>query len=254
MIVRVVKVGGNQLDSAEWLAELARALAGGQPLVVVHGGGRAVDRLSARLGLPVEKREGLRLTSPETAAVVEMVLAGPANRAVVAALRHAGVDALGLAGVDGGLLAARRTPGGLGHVGEISGVRRGLIESLLLAGLTPVIAPVAPAPDTGAVPLNVNADHAAAAIAAALEADELLFVSDVPAVTVDGLAQPIVAASEIEPLIAAGVAAGGMAAKLRAAARALGAGVRAVRIGDLGLFESATAGTRLLAATAPQPV
>ncbi len=250
MLTRIVKIGGNQLDSAAWLADCARALARVQPLVVVHGGGRAVDRLCARLGLPVEKREGLRVTSPETAAVVEMVLAGPANRAVVAALRHAGVDAIGLAGVDGGLLTAEpRSPTGLGLVGEITGVRRGLIESLLLAGLTPVIAPVAPAPDTGALPLNVNADHAAAAIAAALEADELLFVSDVPGVTVDGLAQPIVAASEIEPLIAAGVVAGGMAAKLRAAARALGAGVRAVRIGDLGLFESATAGTRLLAAT-----
>jgi len=261
MIVRIVKIGGNQLDSAAWLADCARALARVQPLVVVHGGGRAVDRLSAQLGLPVEKREGLRVTSPETAAVVEMVLAGPANRAVVAALRHAGVDAIGLAGVDGGLLTAEpcsplihQGATGLGHVGEITGVRRGLIESLLLAGLTPVIAPVAPAPNTGAVPLNVNADHAAAAIASALEADELLFVSDVPGVTVDGLAEPIVAASEIEPLIAAGVVAGGMAAKLRAAARALGAGVRAVRIGDLGLFESATAGTRLLAAAAPQPV
>lgn len=254
MVIRVAKIGGNELDRPEWLTELARALARVQPLVVVHGGGRAVDRLSARLGLPVEKREGLRVTSPATAAVVEMVLAGPANRAVVAALRHAGVDAIGLAGVDGGLLTARPSSTGLGHVGEITGVRRGLIESLLLAGLTPVIAPVAPSDDGGTILLNVNADHAAAAIAAALEADELLFVSDVPGVTVDGLAQPIVAASEIEPLIAAGVAAGGMAAKLRAAARALGAGVRAVRIGDLGLFESATAGTRLLAATAPLPV
>ncbi|MGH7645205.1 MAG: acetylglutamate kinase [Gemmatimonadales bacterium] len=252
MLTRVVKVGGNQLDSAAWLAALARALARVQPLVVVHGGGKAVDRLSARLGLPVEKREGLRVTSPETAAVVEMVLAGPVNRAVVAALRHAGVDAIGLAGVDGGLLAATNRGATLGHVGEITTVRRGLLESLLLAGLTPVIAPVAPSADGGNVPLNVNADHAAAAIAAALEADELLFVSDVPGVTVDGLAQPVVAASEIEPLITASVAAGGMAAKLRAAARALEAGVRAVRIGDLGVFESATAGTRLLAA-APQP-
>ncbi|MGH9262525.1 MAG: acetylglutamate kinase, partial [Acidimicrobiales bacterium] len=139
-------------------------------------------------------------------------------------------------------------------VGEITAVRRGLIESLLLAGLTPVIAPVAPSAEGGSFPLNVNADDAAAAIAVALEADELLFVSDVPGVTVEGLAQPVVAASEVEALIAAGTAAGGMAAKLRAAARALGAGVRAVRIGDLSLFESATAGTRLLAAApSPQP-
>jgi acetylglutamate kinase len=251
MIVRVVKLGGNQLDSPEWLARLAGALARVHPLVVVHGGGKAVDRLSARLGLPVEKREGLRVTSPETAAVVEMVLAGPANRAVVAGLRRAGVDAIGLAGVDGGLLTAR--PVGLDHVGEVSAVRSGLVESLLLAGLTPVIAPVAPAPDGDHVPLNVNADHAAAAIAGAVKADELLFVSDVPGVTVGGVTQPVVATSEIEPFVAGGVATGGMAAKLRAAARALEAGVRAVRIGDLGMFESATAGTRLLSAT-PLPV
>jgi acetylglutamate kinase len=96
-------------------------------------------------------------------------------------------------------------------------------------------------------PLNVNADQAAAAIAVALEAEELLFVSDVPGVAVDGVAQPTLAAGDIETMIEAGVATGGMAAKLRAAAQALRAGVRAVRIGDLDMFEHATAGTRLLA-------
>jgi acetylglutamate kinase len=92
----------------------------------------------------------------------------------------------------------------------------------------------------------VNADQAAAAVAAALGAEELLFVSDVPGVTIDGVAQPTLAAAEIEQMIEAGVATGGMAAKLRAAASALRAGVRAVRIGDLDMLEHATAGTRLL--------
>ena len=96
-------------------------------------------------------------------------------------------------------------------------------------------------------PLNVNADQAAAAIAAALGADELLFVSDVPGVTVDGVTQPTLAAAEIEQMIEGGVATGGMAAKLRAAATAVRAGVRAVRIGDLDMLGIATAGTRLLA-------
>jgi acetylglutamate kinase len=96
--------------------------------------------------------------------------------------------------------------------------------------------------------LNVNADQAAAAIAAALDAQELLFVSDVPGVTIDGVAQPTLAAAEIESMIETGVATGGMAAKLRAAGQALEAGVRAVRIGDLDMVEHATAGTRLLAA------
>jgi acetylglutamate kinase len=152
--------------------------------------------------------------------------------------------------VDGGLLAARRAPGELGHVGEITAVRAALLESVLLAGLTPVIAPVAPDIEAGegALPFNVNADHAAAAIAAALRAAELLFVSDVPGVSIGGVTQPEIAATEIEGLIATGVARDGMAAKLRAAAAALAAGARAVRIGDLGLLGSATAGTRILAA------
>ena len=250
--VRVVKLGGNELDRPEWLAACADALKPLEPVVVVHGGGRAVTALSRRLGLPVEQRDGLRVTTPEVAEVVEMVLAGPANRAVVAALRAVGLDAIGLSGVDGGLLTAQPSAAALGHVGEISAVRASLLESLLLAGLTPVVAPVAPAAGGEGVPLNVNADHAAAAIAAALRAKELLYVSDVPGVVVDGVAQDCVATSDIEALIELGVATDGMATKLRAGAAALHTGAQAVRIGDLHLLGHPTAGTRVLAAT-PQP-
>ncbi|MGH2668080.1 MAG: acetylglutamate kinase, partial [bacterium] len=104
--MRVVKLGGNQLERPDWLAACAKALRALEPVVVVHGGGEAVSALSRRLGLPVEKRGGLRVTTPEAAAVVEMVLAGPANRLVVTAARAAGLDAIGLSGVDGGLLTA----------------------------------------------------------------------------------------------------------------------------------------------------
>ena len=248
--VRVVKIGGNELDRPEWVAECARALAGIGPAVIVHGGGQAVSAWSRRLGLPVEQKDGLRVTTPEIAQIVEMVLGGPMNRLVVTALRAAGLDAIGLCGADGGLLTAQPLENGveLGEVGAIVNVRASLLQSLLLAGLTPVVAPVAPSLTPPIRPLNVNADQAAAAIAAALGAHELLFVSDVPGVTIEGVAQPTLAAAEIEPLIEGGVATGGMAAKLRAAAHALGAGVRAVRIGDLAIFEHATAGTRLLAA------
>ena len=249
LTVRVVKIGGNQLDRPVWVAECARALKGAGPVVVVHGGGQAVSAWSRRLGLPVEKREGLRVTTPEIAEIVEMVLGGPMNRLLVSALRDAGLDAIGLSGVDGGLLTAQPVQKGseLGEVGTIENVRASLLQSLLLAGLTPVIAPVAPSLSAPARPLNVNSDQAAAAIAAALGAQELLFVSDVPGVTVDGVTQPTLSATEVEPLIELGLASGGMAAKLRAAAQALSAGVRAVRIGDLDMFEHATAGTRLLA-------
>lgn len=249
--VRVVKLGGNELHRPAWMAECARALKAAEPVVVVHGGGQAVNAWSRRLNLPVEKRDGLRVTTPEIAEVVEMVLGGPVNRLVVSALRAAGLDAVGLSGVDGSLLTARPAAGagGLGHVGEIVQVRASLLESLLLAGLTPVVAPVAPAEGGTGVPLNVNADHAAAAVAGALHAEELLFVSDVPGVDIDGVAQPTLAASEIEAMIELGIATDGMAAKLRSAVQALRAGVRAVRIGDLEMLESATAGTRLLAET-----
>jgi acetylglutamate kinase len=249
LAVRVVKIGGNELDQAGWVDACAKALKSAGPVVVVHGGGQAVSAWSRRLGLPVEQRDGLRITTPEIAEVVEMVLGGPMNRLLVSALRNAGLDAIGLSGVDGGLLTARRrTAAGLGEVGEIVNVRTSLLHSLLLAGLTPVVAPVAPSDSAPVLPLNVNADQAAAAIAAALDAQQLLFISNVPGVAIDGVAQPTLAAAEIEPLIELGVATGGMAAKLRAAAQALEAGVRAVRIGDLEMLEDATAGTRLLAA------
>jgi acetylglutamate kinase len=255
--VRVVKLGGNELERPDWLATCARALVAAGPVVVVHGGGRAVTALSRRLGLPVEKRAGVRVTTPEVAAVVEMVLGGPINRTVVGALRLAGLDAVGLSGVDGGLLTAELLPGEFGHVGRITSVRAALLHSLLLAGLTPVIAPMAPSNsgDDGGrggedVPFNVNADDAAAAIAGALQAAELLIISDVAGVVVEGVPQPTLSVEALDTLIELGVAVDGMAAKLRAAAAALEAGTRAVRIGDLRLLGDATAGTRLLAATA----
>ncbi len=246
LAVRVVKLGGNELDRPGWLAQAAAMVADAGAVVVVHGGGAAVNAMSQRLGLPVEKRDGLRITTPEISAVVEMVLTGPVNRGVVAALRTAGVDAIGLAGTDGGLLAADPAPGDLGQVGRITNVRSGLLQSLLLAGFTPVVAPVAPGAD-GTI-FNVNADDVAAAVAGALRATELLQISDVPGVLVDGVVAPSLADADIEGLIARGVVSGGMAAKLRAAAVALSLGARAVRIGGLALLTDATAGTRVLAA------
>jgi acetylglutamate kinase len=127
-------------------------------------------------------------------------------------------------------------------------VRVALLESFLLAGLTPVIAPMAPgAGESDGPPFNVNADDAAAAIAGGLHAAELLLVSDVPGVRVDGALRSTLEVGEIETLIELGVAANGMAAKLRAATAALRDGARAVRIGDARLLEDPRAGTRIVA-------
>jgi acetylglutamate kinase len=143
-VLKVIKVGGNELDRPGWLdAWAARVAAARAPVVVVHGGGRAITDLSERLGLPIEQRDGLRVTTPGVAAAVEMTLAGPVNRQVVGALRRAGVDALGLSGVDGGLLTAEPLDPALGHVGRVRSAVVAL-ESLLLASLTPVVAPMAP--------------------------------------------------------------------------------------------------------------
>lgn len=250
--VRVVKLGGTALDRPGWLAGCAAAVAqASHPVVVVHGGGRVISDLSARLGLPSDTRDGLRVTPPEVAAAVEMALGGPVNRQVVAALRQAGVDALGLSGVDGGLLTAEPLDATLGHVGRVTSVRAALLHSLLLAGLTPVVAPMAPAGSTGAgLPLNVNADGGAAAIAAALRATELLLVSDVAGVDVNGEIRAALHLAEVPRLISAGSVHGGMIAKLDAARAALAGGARAVRIGDVEVLQSPTAGTRVLATAA----
>ena len=250
-MLRVVKVGGNELDRPGWVDSWAARVAGANGhVVVVHGGGRAISDLCARLGLPVEQRDGLRVTTPGVAAAVEMALGGPVNRQVVAALRRAGVDALGLSGVDGGLLVAEPLDPALGHVGRVIAVRSSFLESLLLAGLTPVVAPMAPDASTDGLPLNVNADDAAAAIAGALGAAELLLVSDVAAVRVGEASRATLNLGELPGLVAAGAVTGGMVTKIRAAAAALAAGAGAVRIGGLEMLDSPTAGTRIVPAAA----
>src|SRR2546421_5757528 len=155
LTVRVVKIGGNELDRPVWVAACARALKSAGPVVVVHGGGHLVSTWSRRLGLPVEKRDGLRVTTPEIAQLVEMVLGGPVNRLLVSALRDEGLDAIGLSGVDGGLLTAPAVQkgSGLGEEGTIHTLRASLLQSLALAGFTPLIAPVAPSRNATLPPL-----------------------------------------------------------------------------------------------------
>ncbi|MET0397408.1 MAG: acetylglutamate kinase [Longimicrobiaceae bacterium] len=245
--ITVVKVGGNELDDAAWTARLARALARrGGSTVVVHGGGKEITALQRALGAEPEWRDGLRVTTGESVRAVAMVLSGVVNKRLVAALLTAGIDAVGISGEDGGLLRAVLLRGGaLGRTGEVAEVRTRLLAAWLEQGLVPVVSPVSRGPDGG--PLNVNADDAAAAVAAALGATELLFVSNVPGVLDGGAVLPEVAVDEVEALIEGGTASGGMAPKLRAAARAAAAAGR-VRIGGLEMLEDQGAGTRVLRA------
>ena len=245
--VTVLKVGGNEVDEPGWVARFARAVAArGGRLVVVHGGGKEVTALQRLLGAEPEWRDGLRVTSAEAMRAVAMVLSGLVNKRLAAALVSAGVDAVGISGEDGGLLRARLAAGGsMGRTGEIVAVRAELLHVFLGQGLLPVLSPVSRGPEGMA--LNVNADDAAAAVAAALGAAELLFVSNVAGVLADGAVLVGVEAGEVEALIADGTANGGMAPKLRAAARAAGA-VGRVRIGGVEMLENPGAGTRVGAA------
>jgi acetylglutamate kinase len=245
--VTVLKVGGNEVDEPRWVQGFARAVAArGGRVVVVHGGGKEVTALQRQLGAEPEWRDGLRVTSDEAMRVVAMVLSGLVNKRIAAALVSAGVDAVGISGEDGGLLAARLAAAGtMGRTGEIDAVRTELLCFFLRQGLVPVVSPVSRGPDGAA--LNVNADDAAAAVAAALGAAELLFVSNVAGVLSAGVVLEGVDADEVEALIADGTAAGGMAPKLRAAARAA-EGVGRVRIGGLEMLDDPGAGTRVGAA------
>lgn len=243
--VTVVKVGGREVDDPEWLGALAAAAAPLAPLVLVHGGGREVSVLQERLGLVPEWRDGLRVTDAATLAVVSMVLSGLVNKRLVSALIGAGIRSVGVSGEDDELLRAEPVAGGaLGRTGRVTAVRPELLRLLLEAGVTPVVSPLSRGPDGGA--LNVNADDAATAVAAALGARRLLFLSDVPGVTLPGGLVPELPEEGIEEWIASGVVSGGMVPKLRAAARAV-ADVPVVRIGGLDLLAGG-AGTRVLRA------
>ncbi|MGH7447627.1 MAG: acetylglutamate kinase [Longimicrobiales bacterium] len=245
MTLKVVKIGGAALADDAWLSGFAAAAAGARtPLVIIHGGGPAISALSDRLGIEVRWHEGRRVTSPETLAVASMVLTGLVNKKIVGALLAAGVDAIGLSGIDGGLLRAEIVENGaLGRVGRVTGVRDRLVSGLLQLGHTVVVSPISLGTD--GEPLNVNADDVAGAIAAALGATELVFLTDVPGVHDAAGLRQLLDAGEAASLIRTGVACGGMGVKLGAAVKALDSGVPAVRIGDVRVLIDVAAGTVL---------
>jgi acetylglutamate kinase len=200
----------------------------------VHGGGRAIAGLQARLGLETIKVDGLRVTDQASLDVAQMVLSGQSNKVVVKALLEAGVDALGLSGIDGGLLRCHKkqhATADLGYVGEIGEVRCSLLKDLARLGYTAVVSPISLGVDGQAY--NVNADEAAAAIALACGATELSYVSNVPGVMREGEVLPRLTADEAEELIAAGVVSAGMIPKVRTAVQAVQSGIAGARIVDL---------------------
>ena len=247
-MIRVLKIGGRAQNDPN-LASAVHSAAAENGIVVVHGGGDEVSALQRRMGMTPKFHGGRRVTTTDDLAIVRMVLSGSANKRLVAAFVGAGVRAVGISGEDDGLLTARATAREtLGEVGEPSRVETALLELLVDAGYVPVVSPLARDAETGGT-LNVNGDDAAAEIAIAMRASELLLVADVPGVMTSGT---VIAELDVEravALIEDGTARDGMAAKLQAARRAVERGVARVRIGNLAAVQSATAGTVITLST-----
>jgi len=203
--------------------------------IVVHGGGPEINIWLNKLGIEAKFKDGLRVTDADTMDVVEMVLVGRVNKDLVALINQAGGSAVGLCGKDGNLIEARPVATqGIGFVGEVSSVNIGLIESLVKSGYVPVISSVA-ADETGQA-YNINADTVAGEIAAALQAEKLILLTDTPGILEDYHDRSTLIAhldiQKARKLIENGVVSGGMIPKVSCCVRSLAQGVKAAHIID----------------------
>lgn len=234
----VVKCGGNALGGGSTLAEFATDVvlmrSVGIRTVVVHGGGPQIGELMARLGKKPEFRDGLRVTDAETLDIARMVLVGKVNRDIVSAINVHGPLAVGVSGEDGGLIQATALDPDLGFVGHISKVGPELLLRLLAEDLVPVVATIG-TDDTGQA-YNINADTAAGAIAQALGAEKLVFLTDVEGIRArpddPASLQSQLSTGDLEALVKEGAVAGGMVPKARAAIDAVSGGVPQAHILD----------------------
>lgn len=236
----VVKLGGAAIDK-----ELDRALAQdvlllrsvGVRCVVVHGGGPQVNAVMDKMGKAPEFRDGLRVTDEETLEIVRMVLVGKVNRDLVATINREALDepvAVGVSGEDGGLLTTTPRDPSLGFVGDVQSVRANLLHQLLDDGLTPVVSTVGA--DATGQPFNINADDAAMAIAVAMKAEKIIYLTAAPGLLEDvndpsSLVQRLTAVELRERIEHESVSAG-MIPKLRACADAVEGGVEFAHIID----------------------
>ena len=224
----VVKIGGSTLGSEDTtLEDVVSLQRSGERVVVVHGGGAMITDWLDKMQVPSEFVDGLRATSAQALEVVIAVLRGVINAQLVGEIGALGGRAIGLCGVDGGLVEAQRYDPRLGYVGQITGVDAGFLESLLDAGAVPVIAPIGL--ERPAQPLNINADTVAGEVARAIGAAQLVFLTDVDGL-LDGGGEVLseVSAAQAEALRDAGTIAGGMIPKVEACFRATEGGGAAI--------------------------
>ncbi len=238
----VVKYGGSTRSGDAELKQTLQDIvlmkfAGMRPLVV-HGGGKDITKVTEKLGIHSRFVDGLRVTDLPTMEVVEMVLGGKINKELVSTIQQLGGQAVGLSGKDGGMLEASRvkskTGKDIGFVGKVSKVNTAVLDILDKEQFIPVIAPLGLGKDGKTY--NVNADEAAGAIAGALKAEKLVFLTDVPGIC-KKKEDPkslfsTIKAKEVAKLIKSGVISGGMIPKVQACLHALKAGVRKTHIID----------------------
>ena len=231
----VVKYGGSAMEDPKLMAqvlgdiELLKLM--GMRVVLVHGGGKAISAMLTRLDMPVQFKNGLRVTDDDTMEAVQEVLIGKVNQQLVWALNEYGHNAVGISGADGKTLKAVPVSPELGRVGHIREVSPELIETILDDDYIPVIASVACGPDGF---FNVNADEAASAVAEALHADKLIYLTDVDGLFADvndkGSLIRSLTKAETKDILASGELAGGMVPKVRSIVEAMDRGVSEVVI------------------------
>jgi acetylglutamate kinase len=246
----VVKYGGNALHGStdgagtgtttegDALASFAQDVvlmrAVGMLPVVVHGGGPQIGDMMARLGKETEFRNGLRVTDAETLDIARMVLVGKVNRDIVSAINVHGPLAVGLSGEDANLITAAQSDVALGFVGDVSIVDPTMLQRLVAEGLIPVVATIGA--DESGQAYNINADTVAGALAVALQAEKLIFLSDVEGLRADPSDPSSLinqaSLSMIEELLVSGAAVGGMVPKVEACAAAVRGGVDRAHILD----------------------
>lgn len=223
----VVKIGGHEIADYTFLEELPPVIqAAERPVIIVHGGGVEISDLQRRLGIQPRYVDGVRITDIASLQVVEMVLCGTVNKRLVRKLRGGGLDAIGMSGMDRGLIRAEQMPHpteDMQFTGRVLDVRADVLQDLLAQGVTPVIAPVCLGTEYEAY--NVNADHAAGAIAEAVGASRVVFITNVEGVLRDGDVCQTLTPDEAEQMITDEIIFGGMIPKVRTALSILDKGI-----------------------------
>ena len=230
----VVKIGGGALGAADTLfADLAELQKMGAEIIVVHGGGNVVSEWQKRHGVEARFVRGLRVTDGQSLEVATAVLGGLVNKELVASIAGCGGRAVGVSGVDGGIIQAEIGDSELGYVGRVTGVDAGPLEALARSGCLPVLSPIAAQQRNGSSEwkgyLNVNADTVAGELASAIGASALIYLTDVEGILDEnGKCLSSLTREEAQGMMESGVINSGMIPKVEACLKAADSGVRAV--------------------------